>query len=109
MGAACQGVGAGRGEARRCRGPGRYSVGPRRGCERESPTPILGRSPDVAGGLPEITRQREEAKAAAERLVPETWDENAQCGKRKESRGSHQKGREDGGRCGEKEAKSDED
>lgn len=46
------------------------------------PPPILGRSPDVAGGLPEITRQREEAKAAAERLVPETWDENAQCGKR---------------------------
>lgn len=45
-----------------------YSVGPRRGCKQESPSPILGRSPDVAGGLPEITRQREEAKAAAERL-----------------------------------------
>lgn len=39
------------------------------------PPPILGRSPDVAGALPEITRQREEAKAAAEKLVPETWDE----------------------------------
>lgn len=52
-----------------------YSVGPRRGCEREPPPPILGRSPDVAGALPEITRQREEAKAAAEKLVPETWDE----------------------------------
>lgn len=58
-------------------GPGRTVRAPAGAAGGNPPSPILGRSPDVAGGLPEITEQREEAKGAAEELVTEIWEEKA--------------------------------
>lgn len=56
----------------------RAQFGPPWGLQMEAPTtPILGRSPNVAGGLPGITKQRKEAKGAAVKLVTETRDKNA--------------------------------